>query len=125
MLPDQQLSLAAGRHRNYLAEIKKRDLEKYKLMKKMGVRGFEDSFDDFKNQLGDIYYEIQDMEDMSIQEFHKLYGKDIINTVQGFYKCLGQYPFENTGWRTLHAYYRNQEIIERYKQYKEYKDEVK
>ena len=118
MTNDQRLSIAAGYRRNWLAEIKCRDPEKYLLMKKLGINGFKAEYDKRKNRVSEIFYEINDDPLLSFNEFYELYGKDLVNSIQGFWNFFGKYPFTSTNWRPIKTFKRNRLLIDRFNEYK-------
>lgn len=114
MKSDFTLSREAGHYDNYLAEMKNRQNEKYKLVKLYGIRGYEDKFIEQVSKLADIFYKLKDMEHGSIGKFrslyNQLYGTNVNHTLFHYWICV--FPFKAEYRATYKAFKRNEQIIE-------------
>jgi len=57
-MTEQELSIQAGKHYNFLAHYKCTNNAKYKLFKEFGITGFDDECARVRNELSTMYYEL-------------------------------------------------------------------
>ena len=60
MIFDTHLSREAGRHDNFLAEVKHHCPEKYAWLKQHGIRAYDDRSNEIRQQLGVLYYQLKE-----------------------------------------------------------------
>ena len=118
-MTDQELSLRANKNRNFLAELKCRDAEKYKLIKKIGIPEFEEYATELRTRLGMMYWEIKDDPDMTFTELYHNYCPNSNSTIHSFMNYISKMSFQSRStFPQLRAVKRMEVILEAFKQYK-------
>ena len=128
-MTDQEISLNAGFDRNWLAELKWRNPTKYKIMRRMGVTQYINYDARLRAQLGIIYWEIKESNDMTMSEFWSLYLRPVITSKHAFMVYIKSMAFTLSEATTrLSAVKRMQYIVkayDKYKQRKQYEKTIK
>ena len=94
-MTDREISIDAGYHGNYLAEVKHRDPEKYDAMRILGINGYESYANSLRSQLGDMYWRIKDDPELSFSELYRNYCPDATSSIHGFTGYIRKVAFAN------------------------------
>lgn len=78
MKSDRALCREAGKHDNYLSEVKYRNPEQYGWMKRHGIVAYEERSRELRDWLANLYYE------KNIASVWRRYAKDLYRTEAGF-----------------------------------------
>ena len=116
---DSLLSKEAGKCKDFLAYLKCREPEKYKMVKKMGIAGYEAYGLNVRQKLGDMYWEIKEHPDMKFSELYRRYCPDANSSRHSFMNYISKMGFSTpTTSPQLKAIRKMEYILHAFEQYK-------
>ena len=118
-MSDQELSMNAGYWKNFLAVTKSRDPYKYRILKRMSIHGYDTYANWVRTQLGNIYWEIKENDDMTFTEFYNNHLSNVVVSKQAlmnyFLKMSFRHPTQSTKYKAVK---RMQRIVKEFNKYK-------
>jgi len=118
-MTDRERSELAGYDGNWLAEMKNRNPEKYKVLRRLGIPEYHQIAQELRNQLGEMFWEISESKELTQSELYFNYCSDITNTVYGFSGWIRKLAFDNTQtstqWRAMKKMHKVLKAYNRYK----------
>ena len=116
-MTDTELSIRAGKDRNFLAITKYYSIGRYNKMKEMGICEYIDESNRLRMVASGIYYDLAPNKLLS--EFYREYCKDITKSIETFYNLINNAGFNSTN--SIMSISLFNKLTELDKQYKEYK----
>jgi hypothetical protein len=112
---DQEKSIKAGKHKNFLAETKSAYPDKYRLIEKYGIEEYEEKCIELRNGLSNIIFDLADKR--KIKDFFIKDVSDIFKSYNSFYGWLYSASFSVSISMSYFTFSRSTEILKRYNKY--------
>ncbi len=91
-----RLCIEAGKHANYLAQMKNTSVEKYNFVKKIGIEKYISNSMNMKIKMGEIYWEIKEDKKLTFTELYKYIKEPIYGSVESFMMSISNLAFNTT-----------------------------
>jgi len=118
-MTDSQLSINAGRGRNFLTITRHYSPEKYDKMKELGIDSYIDESIRLRLVASTLYYDL--LEKNALSACYRDYCRDLIKTQETFFSFIYNSAFGNAN--TVMSIGLFNKLTKLEKQYKEYKKE--
>ena len=116
-MTDEQLSVRAGKDRNFSAIIKEVSEDTYDKMKEIGIQEYIDESKRLRILALDIYNDIE--QNRSLFQFYEKYCKDIISSIGLFYGLIFNEKFKHEdSIMSIISFNKLTELKKRYDKYK-------
>ncbi len=108
---DSRLSIEAGKHTNYLAQMKNSNNGKYHFVKKIGVETYIDNSKEMKAKVGQIYWEIKENKKLTFTSLYNYIEEPIYTSVRSFIMSISNLAFRTTESTLPLDTYKRMEIL--------------
>ncbi len=115
-MTDQALSKQAGKHLNYLAEVKYNSPRKYKLLKEYGIQGYFDKIMEYRTHLADIHYSLTSVK--KLKAFYRDMLEDEFPSYDAFINWIGNHAYSSNENMMPETFHRCEKIFDAYESYK-------
>ena len=109
---DTQISLEAGRSRTYMAAVKVNSPDKYKLLKKYGILGYEARIIQFRHKLSEIHFYLK--EHTTIQWFYDNHVSDLFPSYATLDVFLNTHAYSLVPYMHMRTYKKCKDLFERF-----------
>ena len=116
----REISVIAGKSENYMYVLKSAHKERYNILKKYGIKEFEDMCKEAKNKLADIYWEIKETKGISFSGFYRSSSKiqESYKSIPSFIIGVSNFAFAANERTSVKGFNKMSIIIEEYEKYK-------
>ena len=117
---DREISVIAGKSGNYMYALKSAHKERYNMLKKYGIKEFEDICKEAKNKLAEIYFEIKEIKNFSFSNFYRSSEKIQKNykSIKSFSVGISNSAFVANERTSVNGFKKIGIILEEYEKYK-------